>query len=345
VRNKHGQLGEAAWEAYRAYYDGQEPPEQNGSGEPPEELKNTDIGNGWRFSRRHGKRFRYCREMNQYLVYDGKRWQSNQSAAEAAAKDVVRDMAETAAKDPTRPENKSLLQHAFRSATRSRIEAMLFTARSEPGMEIKAEDLDRDGYLFNCSNGTVDLRTGELRPHKPADHISKITAVEYDPEAAAPTWDAFLERILPDADLRAFMQRLVGYTLLGECREEVLPFLYGSGANGKSTCLNAVQEAFGEYAMQAPPELLTLRNGPSHPTELAALMGARCVLSVEVEEGRRLAESLVKQLTGRDLISARYMRQDFFDFEPTHRLHGSEPQAHREGYRWGYLAADKVDPV
>lgn len=286
----------------------------------PEELQNTDIGNGWRFARRHGERFRYCREMNQYLVYDGQRWEADQSAAEAAAKGTVRVMAESAAKDPGRAENKALLQHAMRSATRSRIEAMLFTARSEPGMEIKAKDLDGDGYLFNCNNGTIDLRSGELLPHDPGDHISKITAVDYDPDATAPVWDAFLERILPDKEIRAFMRRLVGYSLLGECREEVLPFLYGSGANGKSTCLNAIQEVFGEYAMQAPPELLTLKHGPSHPTELAALMSARCVLSVEVEEGRRLAESLVKQLTGRDSISARFMRQDFFTFEPTHTV-------------------------
>ncbi len=286
----------------------------------PDELKNTDIGNGWRFSRQHREAFRYCREMNQYLAYDGKRWQPDQSAAEAAAKDTVRDMAASASGDPGKPENKALLKHAMQSATRSRIEAMLFTARSEPGMEIKAKDLDGDGRLFNCNNGTVDLRTGELHPHDPADYISKITNVDYEPDASAPTWDAFLARILPDVSLRTFMQRLVGYALLGECREEVLPFLYGSGANGKSTCLNTVQEVFGEYAMQAPPELLTLKHGPSHPTELAALMGARCVLSVEVEEGRRLAESLVKQLTGRDSISARFMRQDFFTFEPTHTV-------------------------
>jgi putative DNA primase/helicase len=307
---------EAARAALKAIHGGNHDNRQS----LPDELINTDIGNGWRFSRQHGATFRYCREMNQYLAYDSKRWQPDQSAAEAAAKDTVRDMAAAASGDPGRPENKALLQHAMRSATRSRIEAMLFTARSEPGMEIKAKDLDGDGRLFNCNNGTVDLRTGELRPHDPDDHISKITDVDYDPGATAPTWDKFLARILPDKDLRAFMQRLVGYALLGECREEILPFLYGSGANGKSTCLNAVQDVFGEYSMQAPPELLTLKHGPSHPTELAALMGARCVLSVEVEEGRRLAESLVKQLTGRDSISARFMRQDFFTFDPTHTV-------------------------
>lgn len=313
MRNSSHEAARAALKAVRGgNYDNREG--------LPDELKNTDIGNGWRFAQRYGKRFRYCREMNQYLAYEGKRWQPNQSAAEAAAKGTVRDMAEIAAKDPSQSDNKALLQHAMRSATRSRIEAMLFTARSEPGMEVKAEDLDGDGYLFNCNNGTVDLKTGELRPHDPGDHISKITTVDYDPDASAPTWDAFLARILPDEDLRTFMQRLIGYALMGESREEVLPFLYGSGANGKSTCLNAIQEVFGEYAIQAPPELLTLKHGPSHPTELAALMGARCVLSVEVEEGRRLAESLVKQLTGRDSISARFMRQDFFTFEPTHTV-------------------------
>ena len=174
-------------------------------------------------------------------------------------------------------------------------------------------------WLLNVENGTVDLRKGELREHRRADLITKLAPVEYDPGAQAPTWEAALERLLPSHDLRTFFQRFVGYCLTGDTSEQVLVFLHGLGANGKSTIINALLDVLGDYGQQAAPELLTVK-GYSHPTELADLKGARLVASIEVEEGKRLAESLVKQLTGGDRIKARRMREDFWEFEATHKL-------------------------
>jgi putative DNA primase/helicase len=165
----------------------------------------------------------------------------------------------------------------------------------------------------------VNLRSGELRPHRREDLLTKIAPVEYDPDAPAPTWQATLERVLPNSEIQAFFKRLCGYATTGDTSEHVLPMLFGTGANGKSTVLNALLEALGGYAMQSAPDLLIAKRN-SHPTELADLFGARLVASIEVEDGRRLAESLVKQLTGGDRVKARRMRQDFWEFSPTHKV-------------------------
>jgi len=132
----------------------------------------------------------------------------------------------------------------------------------------------------------------------------------------------FLKRILDgESGLMTYMQRLVGYCLTGSTREHVLPFLYGSGANGKSTFVSAILDLLGtDYAIKAPAELLLARRGESHPTERADLHGKRFVACVEVDDGRRMAESLVKELTGGDRIRARRMREDFWEFSPTHKV-------------------------
>lgn len=283
-------------------------------------LNTTDTGNGQRFARDHCQKVRYCQDLGGFMIYDGKRWQRDRKRqAEALAKETTRGIYGEAENSEDADERKKLAKWAMQSESKTRLDAMLFCARSEPGIPIDTDDLDSHTRLLNVENGSVVLDSGELKAHDPLDHITKLAPVEYVPDAKAPTWNAFLERVLPSEDLRRFAQRAVGYSLLGESTEEVLFFLYGTGANGKSTFINTILEALGDYARQAPPELLTIK-GHTHPTELANLKGARFVASVEVEEGKRLAESLVKQLTGRDRISARFMRQDFFDFEPTHTI-------------------------
>ena len=280
----------------------------------------TDMGNGERFAHDHGGKVRYCEDFGGFLIFDGKRWlQDRTREAEALAKSTVRGIYGEAEQSADEAERKRVAKWAMQSESKARIDAMLFCARSEPGIPLTPEALDSDPRLLNAENGTVSLETGGITPHDADDLITKLAPVEYAPDAEAPTWEAFLERVLPSAALRRFVQRAVGHSLLGETREEVLFFLYGTGANGKSTFVNTILEALGDYARQAPPELLTVK-GHTHPTELANLKGARFVASVEVEEGKRLAESLVKQLTGRDRISARFMRQDFFDFDPTHTV-------------------------
>jgi len=282
--------------------------------------RNTDQGNAQRLVARHGGDLRYIHPWGRWLTWTGKRWKIDDTGGVLRyAKDTVRGMFHQADPGDGYPIDRELAKHAMKSESKGGIEAMVSLARSEPGIPITPREFDADPYLLNTESGTVDLRTGALREHRREDLITKIAPVEYAPDAEASAWEAFLERILPSEALRRFVQRVLGYAAAGVVSEEILVILYGVGANGKSTLVNAVMEALGDYAMQAAPDLLLAKRG-SHPTELADLFGARFVASVEVDEGRRLAESLVKQLTGRDRIRARRMREDFWEFDPTHTV-------------------------
>jgi len=280
----------------------------------------TDLGNAERFVDEHGDRVRWCEAWHKWLFFDGKRWiLDNIGVVERWMKATVRGIYAEAAEAEDSQERKAIAEHAKRSESAKRITDALRLARSEPGIPIRPEEFDVDPWLFNVENGTLDLRAGELGGHRREDYITKLAPVEYDPDARAPTFEAFLARILPSEALRRFVQRVTGYAAVGTPMEEILVILHGIGANGKSTLVNVVMEAQGDYAMQAAPDLLLAKHG-AHPTELADLFRARFVASVETDEGRRLAEGLVKQLTGRDPIKARKMREDFWQFDPTHTV-------------------------
>ena len=278
----------------------------------------TDTGNAERLADRHGANLRYCYPWGKWLVYDGTRWRvDDRGAVVRLAKDAARGIFEEAKEAGDDETAKRLGKWASSSLSESKLRAMLSLAQSEPGIPVLPEEMDASRDLLNVLNGTIDLRTGELREHRREDLITKLAPVEYDPGAAAPAWAQTLERVLPIPEVRAFFKKLCGYALTGDVSEHVLPVLYGTGANGKSTVLNALLEAAGEYGMQAAPDLLVAKRG-SHPTEVADLFGMRLVASIEVEDGRRLAEALVKSLTGGDKVRARRMRQDFWQFDPTH---------------------------
>jgi len=299
-----------------------QPPPTTGAdtGEGPARFNLTDLGNAERFVADHGSKVRYCGPWGKWLVYDGKRWdQDDTGQVERLMKDTVRAIYAEASQARDSQERKAIAEHAKRSEARKRISDAIQLARSELGIPILPEDLDRDPWALNVENGTVDLRSGELREHRREDLITKLAPVEYRPAAKAPTFQAFLERILPSEALRQFLRRAVGYSASGEVSEEALMILHGTGDNGKTTLINAVLDALGDYAMEAAPELILAKRG-SHPTELADLFGARFVSARETDEGRRLAEAVVKQLTGRDRIKARRMREDFWQFDPTHTL-------------------------
>jgi putative DNA primase/helicase len=216
---------------------------------------------------------------------------------------------------------KATIEWGLKSESRSRLEAMLALAASEPGIGITPDELDRDPWLFNCKNGTLDLRTGNMREHRREDLITKMCPFAYRADATAPLWEATLEKFLPDADLRNYWQRLIGYCLTGVIRDHILVIAYGSGGNGKSTILNTIMAVMGrDYAMKCPHQLLMVRHNEAHPTELADLFRKRLVVAVETERGRRLNETLVKELTGGDRIRARRMRENFWEFDPTHKL-------------------------
>ena len=174
-------------------------------------------------------------------------------------------------------------------------------------------------WLLNTPDGIVDLRTGKIRPHRPEDYLTRMTAVA--PGGDCPLLARVPDRVTGgDEALQRFLQRMSGYALTGSTREHALFFLYGTGANGKSTFVNAVSGIIGDYHSAAPIETFTATNADRHPTELAGLRGARLVTAVETEEGRRWAESQIKTLTGGDRITARFMRQDFFEYIPQFKL-------------------------
>jgi putative DNA primase/helicase len=280
----------------------------------------NDTGNAERLADRHGANLRYCYPWGRWLVYDGTRWRVDDRGAVARlAKDTARSVFEEAKEAGSDTSAKELGKWASVSLSESKLRAMISLAQSEPGIPVLPEEMDASPDLLNVLNGTIDLRTGELREHRREDLITKIAPVEYDPGAVAPVWAATLERTLPSEDVRQFFKKLCGYALSGDVSEHVLPVLYGTGANGKSTVLNGLLEAAGEYGMQAAPDLLIAKRG-GHPTEIADLFGMRVVASIEVEDGRRLAEALVKNLTGGDKIRARRMRQDNWQFDPTHTV-------------------------
>jgi putative DNA primase/helicase len=206
----------------------------------------------------------------------------------------------------------------MRSESGARIKEMVDLARSD--VPVVPDELDASPGLLNTESGTIELRTGELREHRREDLITKLAPVEYRPDAPAPAWDAFLERVLPGEELRGFVQRASGYSATGDTSEQCMFINHGGGANGKSTFQEAIAAALGDYAMRAPTEMLLTKRSGGIPNDIARLKGSRFVTSSETEEGRRLAESLIKDLTGQDTVTARFLWAELFEFTPTHKL-------------------------
>jgi P4 family phage/plasmid primase-like protien len=280
----------------------------------------TDLGNAERFAARHGEGVRYCYPWRKWLVWTGARWRRDDAGrVHQLAKETVRAIYREASDAKDEDRRKALAKHASASESETRIRAMVELSKSE--RPISPDELDADPWLLNTKNGTIDLRTGELREHRREDLITKLAPVEYDPDAAAPALEAFLERVLPGEELRGFVQRAAGYSATGDTSEQCMFIHHGPGANGKSTFQEAVSAALGDYAMRTPTETLLVKRAGGVPNDVARLKGARFVTASETEEGRRLAESLVKDLTGQDTISARFMWAEWFDFKPTHALH------------------------
>jgi putative DNA primase/helicase len=294
--------------------------------------KLTDVSNAERLVALHGADLRYVGTWSKGLAWDGARWPLDdegnwQRAAINTSRvlveealDAVREAAQ-GGDEAAMKRAKADLAKAIATQASNRLAAMVAVARSHRSIIIRHDQLDADPWLLNVKNGTLDLRTGKLRPHAREDLITKLAPVAYDPKATAPTWDAFLGRAMGGSqDLVDFLARIVGYALTGDVREHVLAFFFGGGANGKSTFLSTMHAMLGDYASPAPRGLLFRARGERHPTELATLHGRRFVTCSEIEEGLSFDEALVKDLTGGDPISCRRMGEDFWSYAPTHKL-------------------------
>ncbi len=190
--------------------------------------------------------------------------------------------------------------------------------KSDPRIIATDDQWDRDPFLFTVANGTIDLRTGALREQRREDYITKRSTIAFDPHARAPLFHSFLERILPNQEVREYLQRALGHGLIGAVREHLLHLFVGRGANGKTTHVELIRHVAGDYAVTAPSSMLIEPRGERHPTEQTILFGRRLVFTSETPEGGKLNENLVKSLTGGDTIIARRMREDFWEYTPTH---------------------------
>jgi len=259
----------------------------------------------------------------EYFLYTGTHYERDRfgMVAHMAKRipDVLRQLADEV---PDGPERDKLRQAAKRSESRTAQQNMLALAATDPLIRVGPDALDRDPYLFNCLNGTLDTRTGERRTHDPADRISKIAPVAYEPDATAPLWDEFLHTMFAgNENIIAFLARYVGSMLTGETRDQKLVVLHGTGANGKSVFLDAVQYALGDYAAVTPFDTFAQRRDVGGPrNDLARLAGARCVISSEAGEGVRLDEPGIKSMTGADLMAARFLYGEYFEFRPQFKI-------------------------
>jgi putative DNA primase/helicase len=286
--------------------------DQSGSPARPADYSDEALAN--RFTARHRDDLRFVQTWGRWLVWDGKRWQRDETLI---VTDHARGLVREASSEVLEGNGSQKLAAVVASAkTISAIERL---ARADRQHASQTGDWDKDPWLLNTPTGTIDLRTGQTRPHDRRDLITKMTTV--GPGETCPKWLEFLNRIFDrDQNLIAYVQRVLGYSLTGSVQEHALFFCYGTGGNGKGVLLGTWHGILGDYSAIAPMSTFTATQNERHPTELAMLRGARLVTAQETEDGHHWAESKIKALTGGDPISARFMRQDFFTYQPSFKL-------------------------
>lgn len=288
------------------------------SAQPTGPTINTELDVAEIFVKRHSDEFRYCDSLGGWFAWTGTHYErDDRETARECVKAIAREIASEAAATF----DKDLFRVAKRAGSSAGVGAILDLARSAPAIVFTADEANRDPWLLNVQNGTLDLRTGELRPHSRGDLITRCCPVDYRPDAEAPTFERFLVEVQPNADVRAYLARLFGYAAVGVVREHVIAVFWGTGANGKSVLADVVSHVLGSYARPGPSSLIvqTGHHEP-HPTDVASCIGARLVMVHETKRGAAFDASKVKLLTGGDKLTARYMRQDFVVFTPSHTL-------------------------
>ena len=279
-----------------------------------------DIYNANQFKELHGNNVRYCFKRNRWLIWNNKKWKFDEAEKILLYAENTQKSLEWNAKtfeDPN--EQKRRLDHAKKLGSRQKLCDMIFIVRSH--LPILPEDLDKDDFLFNIENGILDLHTGILGNHDREKFITKISPVTYKLSEECPRWIQFLKEIMDGNERKIeYLQRAIGYSLTGSTRERVFFILYGTGANGKSTFLNTLTELFGEYATTIPTSTLFSKTSDSIPNDIAKLRGSRFVTAYEGEEEKRLDEGLIKRMTGQDIMTARHLWEEYFDFFPKFKL-------------------------
>lgn len=281
-----------------------------GAAEEPIPPTFSDDALALAFAVRHADDLRFVAAWGKWLHWTGTHWRLDDTLL---GFDLARAVCREAARICNKPSTAAVLASAKTVAAVERL------AKADRRIAATVDQWDADPWLLNTPGGVIDLRTGESRQHNPADHLTKLAAVS--PGGCCPQWIGHLHKVTGgDLELQGFLKRMLGYALTGSTIAHALFFLFGTGANGKSVVIDTVARIMGAYHQTAAIETFTASTSERHPTDLAGLRGARLVTAVETEEGRRWAESRIKSLTGGDRIAARFMRQDFFEYQPQFKL-------------------------
>lgn len=283
------------------------------SGTPEPAPHRGQVRMAYRLAELHGGKLLHVHGLG-WHHWDGTRWAEDDAGA---ARRAVLDVLRAAILESLEVKDKELRTDVGRCESANGIDGVLAIASALQEFAATVADLDSDPYLLNVANGTLDLRTFTLHDHDPANRITKVTRAAWHPDHVSTAWTDFIATVLPDPDVRGFLQRLFGVGLLGKVVEHILAIQTGTGANGKGTAYKGQLWALGDYASTAEPDLFMHRDG-AHPTGEMDLRGQRWVVVSESDKDRRLAEATMKRLTGGDLIKARRMRADFVEFEPSH---------------------------
>ncbi len=279
--------------------------------------KYTDLWNAEKLVELFGENFRWCQELKSWFVWNGKLWKKDPGGL------YVEKFAKKMTKEMMKSQDKDLLKHARASQNKYSLVAMVELSKSENNILIETKEFNKDGFLLNCVNGIVDLRTGELLSHDCSKYITRMINIDYDPNAKCPKWDWFMNDIFDGSqNLVSYLHKAVGYSLTDSVREQCFFILYGSGRNGKNTFLDTIRGLLGDYACKAGVSTLMVKHNKDSGAneDIADLWGKRMVMASESDKTRTLSEGLIKELTGDKTVKARFLYGHLFEFNPTFKI-------------------------
>ncbi|MFZ0318353.1 MAG: phage/plasmid primase, P4 family [Candidatus Sulfotelmatobacter sp.] len=293
----------------------------------------TDCGNAERLIDQHGECLRFCAAKRQWLFWNGVRWVAGRGSAVQLTKKMVRAMRHERSQLLSQSEDEhgdwevarrqvdALTRWAHRSEGAAQISSALRMAESDPRVSVTLEELDRDPWVLNLPNGSMDLRSAIFREHRPEELITKVAGAEYKANARCPRWKKFLGEVFaPHLDIIPYLQRAVGYALTGQTREECIVVLVGSGRNGKSTLITLLHHLFGEYGGVAEMDTFLTSGANKLREDIADMRGRRFISAQEPFINSTFAEATIKWVSGGDKLRARRLYEHAQEFQPTHKL-------------------------
>ena len=283
--------------------------------------KLTDAGNADRFVAMYKDQVRYSAIHHKWYIWNGKYWEQDDGAITTYALSCIRNIINEAEMQQDSDKRRDLIKHSLRSESAGRLKAVTELAATYPEIKLLPEQMDANPWLLNCQNGTINLKTGKLQPFEAKNYMTKMCKAEYDPNCPTPLWIALLDKVTRgDKAMQRYIQKAFGYALTGDTSEQAIFILYGTGSNGKSTLLNIFSEILDTYAQSAKSDTFMEKKNDNVNNDIARLNGARFVTAIEMQENKRMSESLIKSMTGGDRLVTRFLYGEFFEYTPQFKV-------------------------